>query len=288
MNVRIPGSAANLGPGFDTLAVALCIYTEVSVVASETFSLETLGQGAEFGELPDEHLGVQVAREVLGTDKFKMRVSSDIPPSRGLGSSAALALGAAVAAGAKDPLEIATRYEGHLENVGASMFGGLITACASSRGPVIRRLPLDDDISFVVVVPEFQLSTRRAREVLPARVPLSDVQDNLGRMGVLIAGLGRHQDFDPVCVQDTIHQPYRQELYPESKELIDGLMELGALGATWSGAGPSIIAICQVDRAGQVARESESLVAGLGIRASILSLPADRCGLVQTDSQVTR
>src|ERR1019366_8374455 len=132
MLARVPASSANLGPGFDALAVALTRYVEVSVELAESFSISSEGCGA--GLFDDErHLGAQVAARVLGHDRFAIHVTSEIPLSRGLGSSAALALAAAAAAGSPSPLATATEMDGHAENAAASMLGGLVVASVDER-----------------------------------------------------------------------------------------------------------------------------------------------------------
>jgi homoserine kinase len=124
MFARAPASSANLGPGFDTLAVALSLYVDVSLELADSLSIMSDGCGA--GRYDDErHLGVRVAAGILGHTNFSMRVTSSIPVSRGLGSSAALAVAAAAAAGGSSPLDVATGVDGHAENAAASTFSGV-------------------------------------------------------------------------------------------------------------------------------------------------------------------
>ncbi|MDE3140080.1 MAG: homoserine kinase, partial [Acidobacteriota bacterium] len=159
MIARVPASSANLGPGFDALAVALTRYIEVSVTPAESFTISSSGYGA--GLFDDErHLGAQVAAQVLGHDHFAIHVNSEIPLSRGLGSSAALALAAAAAAGSPSALSLACAVDGHAENAAASMYGGLVVATLDADGDVVTRaLELDPEWKFVVVVPDEELAT---------------------------------------------------------------------------------------------------------------------------------
>lgn len=139
MLARVPASSANLGPGFDCLAVALSLFLEVTLELSDEFAITSEGCGA--GQFDDErNLGARVAADVLGHSNFALHVKSDIPLTRGLGSSAALAVAAAVAAGATDPLAVGARVDGHAENAAASLLGGLVVAGSNVHGGGHRAL----------------------------------------------------------------------------------------------------------------------------------------------------
>lgn len=280
MLVRVPASSANLGPGFDALAVALNLYVEVSLELSDSFSISSEGFGA--GRFDDErHLGALVASRVLGHSNFSMHVNSAIPLSRGLGSSAALALAAAAAAGASDPLAIATEVDGHAENAAASLLGGLVVASVHQRdGIIVRPLALDDQWHFVVVVPDQELATVDARRVLPSSVPFSDAVHNLSALGFLIAGLADHHSFVPSAMDDNLHQPYRMSLLPFAEPLLATLREAGASGSCWSGAGSTMLALCLSESLHDVALAAREFLATHSVPGTVLSLEADRTGLV--------
>src|SRR5207244_3311105 len=159
MRAKCPCSSANLGPGFDALAIALSLSIEVSIEPADALSIETVGEGADFPQGPD-HMAAAIVREVLGHDNVAISIRSDIPVARGLGSSAALAAATAAAAGADDPLAIATRIDGHAENAAASVLGGLVVGTVIDGAPIAQRLPVDDRLAFVAVIPERMLSTR--------------------------------------------------------------------------------------------------------------------------------
>ncbi len=279
MLARVPSSSANLGPGFDSLAVALALYVEVSLELADSFSITSEGEGA--GLFDDErHLGAVVAADVLGHWNFVMHVNSAIPVSRGLGSSAALAVAAAAAAGAADPLAIATGVDGHAENAAASMLGGLVTASAGGRhGVVARSLALDEAWRFVVVVPDQQLATADARRVLPAQVPFADAVSNLNAMGLLVAGLADHRAFVPSAMDDVLHQPYRMALLPFAGPLLAALREGGASGSCWSGAGSTMLGLATFDAAPAVAAAARAFLDEGGVAGSVHVLEADRVGL---------
>ncbi len=285
MRARAPASSANLGPGFDTLAVALERYVSVEVELAPSLRVHTEGEGA--GLFDDaSHLAARVATEILGHDRCAVTVRSQIPLARGLGSSAALAAAAAAAAGADDPYAVAAAYDGHPENAAASAFGGLVAATSVEGSPVHAALPLSDELSFVVIVPDRDLATPAARGVLPDSLSRADVVFNLGRMGLLLAGLADPSWLVPAATGDRIHQPARTPLFPESAALLAALVDAGALAASWSGAGPSLIGIVRAGSADSVLVGAEAALARSGVPGRVLELGADRRGLVYGDEAV--
>ena len=279
MRARAPASSANLGPGFDTLALALGLYVEVSVEPADRLSVTASGEGAD---LPCDrsHLAARVAAAVAGTDRLAIHVHSEIPVGRGLGSSAALAVAAAAAAGAGNPFAVGAVSDRHPENAAASAFGGLVTATTVDGDPVAHGLPLDHKLTFVVVVPDRSLPTHEARRALPATVTHADAVFNLGRMGLLIAGLADHRRLVGAAAEDRIHQQWRGGLFPEADRIMVGLREAGASAVCWSGAGPSILGICTVGTEGGVAQAGATLLAESGLAGGVLQLPPDHVGLV--------
>ncbi len=280
MFARAPASSANLGPGFDTLAVALSLYVDVSLEPATSLSIVSDGCGA--GRFDDErHLGVRVAGGILGHTNFAMRVTSSIPISRGLGSSAALAVAAAAAAGASNPLNVATSIDGHAENAAASVLGGLVVASVTEHdGVVARQLPLDDTWRFVAVVPEEELATVDARRVLPSHVPLADAVHDLNALGLLIAGLANHHEFVSWSMDDFPHRPYRKELLGFSEGLLALLRESGAAASCWSGAGSTMLALVTDETASEVATAAKEFLHAASIPGEVHVLDADRIGLV--------
>lgn len=279
VRVRVPASTANLGPGFDALGLALGLYLELSIEPSDHLEVVTTGQGA--GQFDDErHLGVKVAREVLGHSNFKLTVDSQIPLARGLGSSASLALGAAAAAGAPNALAVATGHEGHPENAAASERGGLVVATVISGVPIVETLALDDELRFVLIVPEQHLSTADAREVLPSAVAFRDATFNLARLGLLIAGLADHRRLRPEAMEDRLHQRYRAPLLPFAEALLASLVDAGALASCWSGAGSAMLGVATSETAAHVSQAAQDTLHSLNVAGDVLVLEADRRGLV--------
>jgi homoserine kinase len=241
--VRVPASSANLGPGFDVLAAAVSLYLELEVEEAGEFSVE-----CDDPRLPadERNLCVKAFADLHGVDGIAFRIRSQIPLAAGLGSSGAAIVAALLAADhmyelalpREELFERAARIEGHPDNVAASMYGGFVI-CA---GPDVSVIEPPAGLEAVAVVPGDPVSTEAAREALPAEIPLSDATFNLARVSLLSLGLARH-DLALIArgLEDRIHQPRREHLYRRSIELLRRARELGALGATISGAGPTVL-----------------------------------------------
>lgn len=279
MKARAPASAANLGPGFDTLAVALSLYVEVEVDKSDALRIEATGEGADLPR-DESHLAAKLAREILGHDRVAIRIHSDIPVARGLGSSSALVVAAAAAMGADDPLEVAARFDGHVDNAAAAFSGGLVAGTLVDEKPYATSLFLDPDITFVLVVPDFKLETKISREVLPTTIGREDAVFNLGRMAWLISALADVDNFAPEIMDDRLHQPYRTSLFPASTEILAAMRRAGALSSCWSGAGPSLLGVVNGEiLAEQVCDAAQIALDNAGLTGTATVLAPDMCGL---------
>ena len=223
----------------------------------------------------------RIARAVCGHDRLAIRIRSEIPLRRGLGSSAALSVAVAAAAGAADPLKVATAFEGHAENAAASLRGGLVSAAVLDTGPVVRRFPLDPALAFVVLVPERELATSEARKVLTEVVPRSDAVFNMSRMALLLAGLADRDLLTGEAGGDRLHQSQRSVLFPEAPELLARLTKAGALVSCWSGAGPSLLGVCDGAESAERVREAgEVALEAMAVPGRALVLAPDLEGLV--------
>lgn len=262
------------------LGLALRVYVEVELAPAPRLTIRSEGDGAE---LPQDgsHLAAVVVRSVLGHDNVALTVRSSIPVSRGLGSSAALAVAAAGAAGATDPFLVGALVDGHAENAAASVLGGLVAATTVGESAVARRLPLDHRLGYVIIVPDRHLETKLGRSVVPSTIPLADAVHNLGRMGLLIAGLGNADLLLPAAGDDRLHQGPRTVLFPEAPDLLDRLRRAGATTACWSGAGPTLLAIC-ADAGAVVGVEAAAVraMAELGVEGHAMAIEPDLDGLV--------
>jgi homoserine kinase len=266
VRVQVPGSTANLGPGFDVLGAALGLFVDVEVVETGRFALVTkLRLRAD-----RENLIVRAFERLLPADRFEFRVSSEIPLSGGVGSSAAGVVAGLVAAQAltgaepltgaeTDLLALASEIEGHPDNVAASLFGGLVIC----DGNDVRRVSMPDGLEAILVVPAKPVRTALARDALPARVPLADAVANVAAASKLVLGLATG-DWDLIAhgLRDRLHQPYRAHLYPRSAALLELAPEIGALGATISGAGPTVLVWCQAERSELVERRLQAQAEG--------------------------
>ncbi len=278
----MPASSANIGPGYDVLALALALHCEVTIESAPRLTITAEGEGSDL-PLDSDHLAAAIVRQVLGHDDVAIHVRSEIPVGRGLGSSAALAVAAAAAAGADrgDLLEIAARWDGHAENAAASLLGGLVAATMTDERAIAARLPLDEELGFVVVVPDRHLATKQARSVQPDQLPFAAAVHNLGRMGLLVAGLADGSSLVPEAGADLLHQDARAALFPEAPALLERLRLSGAVVTTWSGAGPTMLGICRSETEAAGVREAgERALAELGLPGRALVLRPDLEGLV--------
>jgi homoserine kinase len=169
--------------------------------------------------------------------------------------------------------------DGHPENAAASAYGGLVAAAVVDGRPIYRRLALDADLRFVFVIPDRPLATEEARAVLPLRVPYADALFNLGRMGLLVAGLADRTGLVPEAGDDRLHQDARTTLFPEAPDILAGLRAAGALTSCWSGAGPSLLALCDASSADLVARAAGDLLYRHRMAGEVRLLEADLEGV---------
>jgi homoserine kinase len=256
--VKVPASTANLGPGFDSLGMALNLYAWIEMSLSVDKTTIVL-YGDQMNGVPTDksNLVYEVAQHVFreaGVDHPELNIAmySDIPLTRGLGSSASAIVGALVAANALigRPLsdhklfQMASALEKHPDNVGASLFGGLIAAFWDGERAEHIRIEPESRLEVLVAIPEFQLSTEKARHVLPTSVPMKDAVYNVGHVSVLVAALstGRY-DMIRHAMKDALHQPYRASLIPGMSDILERAVEYGALGVALSGAGPTLLAL---------------------------------------------
>jgi homoserine kinase len=261
--VRVPASSANLGPGFDVLAAALQLHLEVEVEETGGFEVVTDHDIAR----DRRNLCVRAFEALHPADDFTFTIRSEIPLSGGLGSSAAAIVAGAMAADHlfeldADLLAVATEVEGHPDNVAAALLGGFVV-CADGAA---SRFDAPAGLEAIVVVPDDPVRTQEARAALPAEVPMADAVFNVAHAAMLVLGLARGEwDLVSRGLQDRLHQPHRAPLYPRSLEVAERAHELGALGATISGAGPTVLVWSHYEQTGGVAqalkRETEGWAA---------------------------
>jgi homoserine kinase len=271
--VRVPASSANLGPGFDVLAAALSLHLEVEVEETGHFAVET-----ELAIATDRrNLVVRAFERLRPPDDFTFRISSEIPLSGGLGSSAAAIVAGVLAADHlfeldADVLALAAELEGHPDNVAAAVHGGIVI-CA---GGAVTRFDPPTGLEGLLVVPHEAVRTAEARAALPAEVPMADAVHNVAHAALLTLGLARG-DWELVGrgLEDRLHQPHRAHLYPRSAELVRDARALGALGATISGAGPTVLVWSHYEQTAAVAERLRERAEGW---ADVLRVPFESQG----------
>jgi homoserine kinase len=245
--VRVPASSANLGPGYDVLAAALSLHIELEVTETGEFGVHAGGSGAPETR---ENLCVRAFERLHPADGLRFEMRSEIPLAAGLGSSAAAIIAGLMAAehlyelalDREELLAIAVELEGHPDNVAAALYGGFVV-CSSQDG-VARATRFDppEGVEGILVIPSEQITTAEARGALPPEIPLGDAVANVAAAAELVLGVQR-SDLTLIGrgLADRVHQPRRAALYPRSMELIAEAERFGAIGATISGAGPSVL-----------------------------------------------
>jgi homoserine kinase len=258
VHVKVPATSANLGPGFDTLGLALAQYDELDVeVGGEGLRIEVHGVGAGEVPLDESHLVVRAIAHTLAhygreLPPLRLVAHNSIPHGRGLGSSgAAIVAGVMAAKGLLAPeveispdelLELATELEGHPDNVAPALFGGLTIAWVTPEGPRHKKLMVHRGVSPLILVPEHEMSTALARSLQPQSVPHEDAVFNVSRSALLVAALIQSPELLLAATEDKLHQRYRAEAMPETDRLIRVLRDAGH-PAVVSGAGPSILVL---------------------------------------------
>lgn len=255
--IRVPGSSANIGPGFDVLGMAVDRYLDIRL-------LEESGDAGDSNwrlyDADESHLAVRTFREAGGSGRVS--VSSTIPPARGLGFSgaarAAGLLAAAVQQGSSideardDVFARAAELEGHADNVAASIYGGVTVVVDG----VVEPLPLGCEFAVVLWIPANSSGTDASRQVLPPQYGRGDVVFNIGRVGLLAAALANGTvDRLGIASEDRLHQEQRLVDLPESADALQKARDAGAYCAWLSGSGPTVAALCDPSTAGQVARQ---------------------------------
>jgi homoserine kinase len=292
LRVRVPASSANLGPGFDCLGLALALFNEVVLDPAAPPAVHYIGRDAEV-------LATQENLVATAMDEFAraagvrvppaaMTLITSIPTTRGLGSSAAAIVAGLAAANVlsgadlpdADLMHIAGTLEGHGDNVGAALYGGMVVSVFDGQRYQAAPVPVADDLRAVVFVPEKLLSTAAARAVLPASLSMADAVHNIGRAALLTVALQqRRYDLLAAGMEDRLHQPYRAPLVDGLGEMMAVARAAGAFGACLSGAGPSMLALADLDQAVVVAAALARAAHEHGLSGEVLQLDICRTGV---------
>lgn len=255
IKIKVPASTANLGPGFDTLSLALDWYNE--------FIFKITKDGLKINQynskvLPEDNTNLVYKSFCEPFKKLKktipgieLDINSQIPFAAGLGSSASAVVSGLLAANSflnnklsKDEvLSLATKLEGHPDNCAAAIYGGLTISVTTSEKVYVSQFPWPKELLIIIVLPDFDLPTRISRELLPPKVSFGDATFNVSRTAYLLSSL-LNKDWEGLKIgfQDRLHQPFRKDLVPGMEAVLNEAMNQGALGATLSGAGPTLVA----------------------------------------------
>lgn len=300
--VKVPASTSNLGPGFDALGLALDMHNEVEIrvepgktLSKKRLDVKIKGEGE--ATLPDDEKNIvwQAALKVFELYRvpvkklnISLKLNNKIPLARGMGSSAAARLGGMVAANAlcnnflnqTKILSLVTELEGHPDNVVPSMVGGLCVSTAVQGIVQYIRLASPSHMAAVVCVPNFELSTQKARAALPDKVSRADAVFNIQRVSLLMASLqSGNYSYLRLAMEDRLHQDYRRKLVPGFDQVLHYGYKAGAYGVALSGAGPSIFALAQPGKALTVGKEMAKGFASAGKTAQSYILNFDNKGV---------
>lgn len=261
VTVRVPATSANLGPGFDSFGCALALYN--------TYTFEQIKEGLEISGCPEEfqnaeNLSILAYRYALDamalpTEPLRLHIQAEIPVCRGLGSSSAMIIGGILAANAlhgapfstEEMLALCTVLEGHPDNLAPALYGGMTASLMRNGKPVTAHFPLSDKLRFFALVPDFPLSTRLARSVLPQRVPFEDAVFNVSHAALLLRALETADtDMIALAMDDRLHQPYRKGMIKGYDAAEAVAKECGVTAFCISGAGPTCLCIATDEEVG--------------------------------------
>ena len=287
VTVRVPATTANLGPGFDSFGLALTLYNDISLEETES-GLEFIGCPADYAN--EDNLifvAYKAAMDAMGipVKGLKVTIDSNIPISRGLGSSAALLTAGAMGANAlhgsplslQQVLEVTNPIEGHPDNLAPAIFGGLTASMMVGEQPITVPCTLHPDWKFLALVPDFPLSTSAARGVLPANYSRADAVYNVGRGALVIKALELGDEkLLAMAMDDKIHQPYRRKLIADY-DAIESIVQQHGAAFALSGAGPTLLCVTRNDNLADILREA--LPAQTQANWTVLSLEAEHKGV---------
>lgn len=295
VTISVPATTANIGVGFDCLGAALTMANEFEfVVVDSDIKLKIIVEGEEADKvgLGENNLIyrslVQFYQHIQQTPPhLEISIKLGIPLSRGLGSSATAIVGGLLGANslAGNPLSqaeimhMAIAIEGHPDNVVPALLGNCLLSVENGGEWQISQIPWHQDIIPIVAIPNFELSTTKARQVLPTEYSRSDAIFNIARMGLLIRGLETNNSiWLRTALADKLHQPYRQKLIMGYQEVEQAAIAAGAYGMVISGAGPTLLALTNSEGVEQVVKSMKSTWSGMGIKSQVRSLAINRSG----------
>lgn len=295
VRVIVPATTANLGPGFDTMGLALDMYTEVIMEAGgEGIRITSEGEGSEELSSSEDNLIYKCAKKLFDSVEYEpkglsLRIINGIPLSRGLGSSASAIIAGLLAAreisaaniSDYELLKMATEVEGHPDNVAPALFGGFVLSRMEGKEIIYRKIDVDDKLLAVVAIPEFELPTEKSRAILPRTVSREDAIFNIGNASLLVYSL-LMKDYSLLrkAMNDRLHEPYRMPLVPGLEEVKRRALGAGAFSAALSGAGPTVIAFADEHNSESVRTAMEEGFRSAGIDSDVRILNLQNKGAI--------
>lgn len=307
VSVKVPATSANLGPGFDCLGIALPIYNTVTidetVLPGTGVEINILSQDDNFDDLIIDHIprdensivykAVELLYNSIGQtpSELKINIHTTIPVTRGLGSSAAVIVGALIAANhlLGEPadesalLSIATEIEGHPDNVTPAIVGGLVLSSQEDDGSILyRKIEWPEDWALTICIPDIELATEISRSVLPDNVPMQDAIYNTKRMGMFIQAVNTSDaELMKAALSDKLHQPYRSKLVPWMDEINNSIKhDDDIFGCVLSGAGSAVLVISKQSAADKARAKISEVMENLSVKAEIKTLKVENNGAV--------
>ena len=309
VSVKVPATSANLGPGFDCLGIALPIYNTVTidetVLPGTGVEINILSQDNNFDDLIIDHIprdensivykAVELLYNSIGQtpSELKINIHTTIPVTRGLGSSAAVIVGALIAANhlLGEPadesalLSIATEIEGHPDNVTPAIVGGLVLSSQEDDGSILyRKIEWPEDWALTICIPDIELATEISRSVLPDNVPMQDAIYNTKRMGMFIQAVNTSDaELMKAALSDKLHQPYRSKLVPWMDEINNSIKhDDDIFGCVLSGAGSAVLVISKQSAADKARAKISEVMENLSVKAEIKTLKVENNGAIIT------
>lgn len=304
VSVKVPATIANLGPGFDSFGLALPVYNIISVeetvLPGSGIQINIINEknndDTDLADLPTDknnivYKAIELLYNFIGQvpNELKITIKTQIPVSRGLGSSASVIVGGLIAANEllgrpadeKVLMSIATEIEGHPDNITPAFVGGVTIASWEEDGSVVyRKLPWNDEWKLMVCVPDYELNTEISRSVLPKEVPMKNAVFNLKKSAMLVDALyNKDEELLKISLQDKLHQPYREKLVPGLVEIINNLKHVnGVIGTVLCGAGPSILIIYNGIGVSEIKETVSNTWNYFNVKTNFFNLPIEKQG----------
>lgn len=297
LQVKVPATSANLGPGFDCMGLAVKLYNYFRAEENDRLEFCLVGKYTDNISRNENNLLWKTActlwNQIGFTPKpLKITIESHVPPARGLGSSSTAVVGGLMIANAVagypldrfQLLEIATQIEGHPDNVSPALYGGITLTIMTEDNVIPRILTTNPKFKAVVAIPDILVETEKARQILPSSVPRKDVTFNSSRVGLLVdAFINEEYKLLSIATQDRIHQNQRASLIPGMPEALKLAIEAGAYGAALSGSGPTLLAFCPLGLEEIVAESMKSALSKNSLNSTCLALDIDPSGAELTE-----